>query len=622
MSKVIGIDLGTTNSCCAVMDGKEPKIIINEEGSRTTPSVVAYVNDDIVVGQPAKRQAITNPENTVYSAKRLIGMKYSELAPAEKKFPFLVVANDNGDAAVSIASKKYSPQEVSAKILQKMKKSAEMYLGEEVTQAVVTVPAYFNDSQRQATKDAGKIAGLEILRIVNEPTAAALAYGMGKDKNGVVVVFDCGGGTHDVSVLEIDNDVVEVLSTNGDTHLGGDDIDKLLVDWIIAEFKKDTGIDLANDKMAKQRLREAAEKAKVELSSSQVTNINLPFITADANGAKHLDLKLTLSKFEQMISPFVDKTLAPCKMALSDAKKTIGDIAEVILVGGTTRIPMLQQKVKEFFGKEPNKSVNPDEVVALGAAVQAGILTGDVKDLLLLDVTPLTLGIETMGGVTTSLIERNTTIPAKKTQVFSTASDGQTSVDIVVLQGERKLARDNRLLGKFMLDGIPHAPRGVPQIEVTYDIDANGILSVHAKDKATNKEQKITITASGGLSKEDIERMQDDAKRYEEEDKKKLEQINVRNGADSLVYSVEKTLNENEVKLSDDVKADIKVKIDATKEALKTEDYDSIKVAHEELMKSSFKMSEQLYKQEPPSQPEEPMPATSAEPVVEAEVVE
>jgi len=621
MSKVIGIDLGTTNSCVAIMDGNEPKIIINEEGARTTPSVVAYIKDDIVVGQAASRQSITNAENTVYSAKRLIGMKYADLAPAEKGFPFKVVKLDNSDAGIEINGKKLTPQEVSAKVLQKMKKAAEAYLGETVTKAVVTVPAYFNDSQRQATKDAGKIAGLEVLRIVNEPTAAVLAYGLNKNKTGKVLVFDCGGGTHDVSVVDIDKDIVEVLSTNGDTHLGGDDVDKLVMDWIVAEFKKDSGVDLSKDKMALQRLKEAAEKAKIELSSSAQTNINLPFITADATGAKHLNLTLSLSKFEQMITPFVDKTIAPCKLALADAKVKPEEINEIILVGGSTRIPLVQKRVKEFFGKEPNKSVNPDEAVALGAAVQAGILTGDVTNLLLLDVTPLTLGIETMGGVMTPLIERNTTIPTRKSQIFSTASEGQTSVECVVLQGERKLARDNRLLGRFHLDGIPPAPRGVPQIEVTYDIDANGILNVHAKDKATNKEQKVTITASSGLSKDEVTRMQEDAARFEEEDKKKVEQITTRNNADTLAYSIEKTLSENEAKIPDDVKGEIRAKIDSLRDSLKGEDYDNIKTLHDELMQASFKMSEALYKSaETPS--EEPMPTPQDDNVIEAEVVE
>ena len=623
MSKVIGIDLGTTNSCVAIMDGSEPKVIINEEGARTTPSVVAYLKDDVVVGQAAHRQAITNPENTVYSAKRLIGMKYDDLGPAEKNFPFKVVKLNNGGAGVEVQGKKLTPPEISAKVLQKMKKAAEAFLGETVTKAVITVPAYFNDSQRQATKDAGKIAGLEVLRIVNEPTAAALAYGLTKKKKGKVVVFDCGGGTHDVSVLDIDEDLVEVLSTNGDTHLGGDDVDNLVMDWIVAEFKKEQGVDLSKDKMALQRLKEAAEKAKIELSSAAQTQVNLPFITADASGPKHLNLTLSLSKFEQMITPFVDKTIAPCKQALADANLKPADIDEVVLVGGSTRIPLIQRRVKEFFGKDPNKSVNPDEAVALGAAVQAGILTGNVKDLLLLDVTPLTLGIETMGGVMTPLINKNTTIPTRQSQVFSTASDGQTSVEVVVLQGERKLAKDNRLLGRFHLDGIPPAPRGVPQIEVSYDIDANGILNVHAKDKATGKEQKVTITASSGLSKEDVARMQEEAQRFEEEDKKKVEQINTRNSADTLAYSIEKTLSENEDKVPDDVKADVRAKVDSLKEALKTDNHDDIKARHDELMKASFKMSEVLYKAAPPPpEPETTTASTQDDNVIEAEVVE
>lgn len=618
MSKVIGIDLGTTNSCVAIMEGNEPKVIINEEGARTTPSVVAYQKDgDIAVGQSAYRQAITNPENTVYSAKRLMGMKYADLGEHEKKFPFKVVANKNGDAAVELNGKAFAPPEVSAKVLQKMKKAAENYLGEPVTKAVITVPAYFNDSQRQATTDAGKIAGLEVLRIVNEPTAAALAYGLDKKHKGIVVVFDFGGGTHDVSVLEIGDDVVEVLSTNGDTHLGGDNIDELIMDWIVAEFKKDSGVDLANDKMARQRLKEAAEKAKIELSSTQSTQINLPFITADANGPRHLNLTLSLSKFEQMITPIVERTLKPCHQAMKDAKKEVSDIAEVILVGGSTRIPMIQKRIKDVFGKEPNKSVNPDEAVALGAAVQAGILTGDVKDLLLLDVTPLTLGVETLGGILTPLIERNTTIPTKKSQVFSTAADNQSTVEVHVLQGERKFAKDNRTLGRFHLDGLPTAPRGVPQIEVTYDINANGILNVSAKDKATGKEQKITITASSGLSKEEVARMKNDAELYAEEDKKKAEQVELKNSASNFLYSTEKLINENEDKIKDETKATVCVKMEELKSALEKDDFESIKTAHEELTKETYKLSEELYKNAEPQETPPPQ-----EDVIDAEVVE
>ncbi len=620
MSKIIGIDLGTTNTAVAIFDGKDSKIIVNEEGSRTTPSIVAYIKGEIAVGQAAKRQSIVNAENTIYSAKRLIGMKFNELNNAEKKFPFKVVPLVNGDAGIEIGDKKISPSEISAKILQKMKKTAESFLGEAVTKAVITVPAYFNDSQRQATKDAGTIAGLEVLRIINEPTAAALAYGLNKKNKAKVVVFDCGGGTHDVSVLDIDEDLVEVLSTNGDTHLGGDDVDDIIMEWIVSEFKKDSGVDLSKDKMAIQRLREAAEKAKIELSSSQATNISLPFITADTTGPKHLDLTLSLAKFEQMISNFVDKTITPCKKALSDANLEISDIDEILLVGGSTRIPLVQQKVKEFFKKDPNKSLNPDEAVAMGAAVQAGILMGDVKDLLLLDVTPLTFGVETLGGIMTPIIERNTTIPAKKTQIFSTAADGQTSVEIVILQGERKFAKDNRLLGRFHLDGIPTAPRGTPQIEVSYDLDANGILSVHAKDKATNKEHKITITASSGLSKDDIEKMQAEAQQYEEEDKIRVEQITTRNNADSLAYTVEKTLNENKEKLPEDIQSNVAMKVDNLKEALKTDDYDIIKTLHEELMQSSFKMSEELYKEAPPTEPM--TPPMQNDNIIDAEVVE
>lgn len=594
MSKVIGIDLGTTNSCVAVMENGAPKIIINEEGARTTPSVIAYVKNDIIVGQSAKRQSVTNAENTVYSAKRLIGMNYDDLTPVEKKFPFKVVKLENGSAGVKINDKNMSPPEISAKVLQKMKKAAEAYLGESVTQAVITVPAYFNDAARQATKDAGKIAGLEVLRIINEPTAAALAYGLDKNKKGKIAVYDLGGGTFDLSILDIEQDLVEVLSTNGNVHLGGDDIDNLVIDWIIAEFKKETGIDLSNDKMAIQRLREAAEKAKIELSSSLNTNINLPFITADASGPKHLSLDLTLSKFEQMITSFVDKSIIPCKNALKDAGLKIEEIDEIILVGGTTRIPLVQRKVKEFFGKEPNKSVNPDEAVALGAAVQAGILSGDVKNLLLLDVTPLTLGIETMGNIMTPIIERNTTIPARKSQIFSTAADNQTSVEVVVLQGERKMARDNRLLGRFHLDNVPAAPRGVPQIEVTYDIDANGILNVSAKENNTGKEQKITITASSGLSSDEIARMKDEAEKYAEEDKNKVEQITLKNSADTLIYTVEKSLNDNS-KITDNVKSELNIKIEELKAAMGTDNFNEIKKTYEELSQASYKMSEQLY---------------------------
>lgn len=620
MSKVIGIDLGTSNTCVAIMDGDTPKVIINEEGSRTTPSIVAYIKDDVVVGQAAKRQAITNSENTIYSIKRLMGMKYDELGKAEKTLPYKVCALENGLSGVKIRDKNMTPPEVSAKILQKMKKAAEAFLGESITKAVITVPAYFNDSQRQATKDAGKIAGLEVLRIVNEPTAAALAYGLNKKKNGTIVVFDCGGGTHDVSVLEIDNDVVEVLSTNGDTHLGGDDIDGIIMNWIVDEYKKDSGFDLSKDKMAAQRLKEAAEKAKIELSSSNSTNINLPFITADASGAKHLSLDLSLAKFEQMINTFAEKTIVPCKQALIDAKIKPEDIDEVILVGGSTRIPLIQKRVREFFGKEPNKSVNPDEAVALGAAVQAGILTGDVTDLLLLDVTPLTLGIETLGGVMTALIEKNTTIPTRKSQLFSTAADGQTSVEVVVLQGERKLAKDNRILGKFSLDDIPVAPRGTPQIEVTYDLDANGILNVYAKDKATNKEQKVTITSSSGLSKDEVNRMQSEAKMFEDEDRKKIEQINLKNIAETLVFSTEKTLRENESKISDDIKADINCNIENLKSTITSNNFDVMQLEYEKLMQSSYKMSEQLYKNSENTVHQSTM--TEQENVVEAEVVQ
>ncbi len=597
MGKIIGIDLGTTNSCVAVMEGKEPKIIPNEEGGRTTPSVVAFTkDDDILAGQVAKRQAITNPERTVYSIKRFMGRKYDEIPEEIGIVPFKVVKDPKGDAQVEIGDKTFSPPEISARVLQKLRRAAENYLGEKVTEAVITVPAYFNDSQRQATKDAGKIAGLDVKRIVNEPTAAALAYGLDKKKDELIAVFDFGGGTFDISILEVGENVVEVVSTNGDTHLGGDNIDQRLIDHLISEFKKDQGIDVSGDKMVTQRLKEAAEKAKIELSSVMETDINLPFLTADQSGPKHMQIKLTRSKLESLCEDLFSRSLEPCKRALADADKKTADIDEVILVGGTTRIPKIQELVKDFFGKEPHRGVNPDEVVALGAAVQAGVLGGEVKDILLLDVTPLSLGIETLGGVMTSLIERNTTIPTRKTETFSTAADSQTSVEVHVLQGERPMAKDNRTLGRFHLEGIPPAPRGVPQIEVTFDLDANGILHVSAKDKATGKEQKITITASSGLSEDEIDNAVKEAEEHESEDKRKREEIEVRNQADSLAYSTEKTLNENKDKISEEVRAGIEAKVADLKKAIESSDVDSMKSAMEELTTASHKMAEEMYK--------------------------
>ncbi|NMB75849.1 MAG: molecular chaperone DnaK [Myxococcales bacterium] len=597
MSKCIGIDLGTTNSVVAIMEGDQPKVIVNEEGGRLTPSVVAYQKDgEVIVGQVARRQAITNPENTVFSIKRFMGRKINEVAEEIRLVPYKVSASGNGDVAIDVAGKRLSPPEISAKILTKLKKAAEAYLGEEVKEAVITVPAYFNDAQRQATKDAGTIAGLEVKRIINEPTAAALAYGMDKKKDEVIAVYDFGGGTFDISILEVGENVVEVISTNGDTHLGGDNIDQRVMDYLVAEFKKETGIDVSRDKMVMQRLKDAAEKAKIELSSMLETEINLPFLTADQSGPKHMQLKLTRSKLESLCEDLIMRSFEPVRRALEDAKKRPSDIAEVVLVGGSTRMPRVQEEVKKFFGKEPNRSVNPDEVVAVGAAIQAGVLKGQVKDLLLLDVTPLSLGIETLGGVMTRLIERNTTIPTRKSEVFSTASDGQTSVEVHVLQGEREMARDNRTLGKFMLDGIPPAPRGVPQIEVTFDIDANGIVNVTAKDRATGREQHITITSSSGLSKDEVNKKVNEAKQYEAEDKKRREEIEIRNRGDQLAYQTEKTLREYREKLPGDVVSSIEGKLKDLREALSSQDAERIRRASDELMQASTKMGEVLYK--------------------------
>ena len=599
MGKVIGIDLGTTNSCVSVMSGGDPIVIANAEGARTTPSVVALTDKgERLVGQIAKRQAITNPENTIFSVKRLMGRKFrsQQVQDATKRLPYKVTEGDNGDAYVELRGKRYSPPEISAMILQKMRQTAEDYLGEKVTEAVITVPAYFDDSQRQATKDAGQIAGLNVLRIINEPTAASLAYGLDKKKDERIVVYDLGGGTFDVSILEIGDGVFEVKSTNGDTYLGGDDFDQRVMDWLVDEFKKDQGIDLRKDRMALQRLKEAAERAKIELSSSQETEINLPFVTADANGPKHLVTKLTRAKLEQLVDDLIQRSIDPCKKALSDAGVSARDINEVVLVGGMTRMPKVIQAVKDFFGKEPHRGVNPDEVVAIGAAIQGGVLKGDVKDVLLLDVTPLSLGIETLGGVFTKLIERNTTVPTKKSQVFSTAADNQTAVTIRVFQGEREMANDNKLLGQFDLVGIPPAPRGMPQVEVTFDIDANGIVHVSAKDLATQKEQSIKITATSGLSKEEVEKLVKDAQAHTEEDKKRRKTAEAKNQADTLIYQTEKNLGEHGDKIAPEDKTKIEEAVASLKKAMEGTDPEAIESAIQTLTTASHKLAEEMYK--------------------------
>jgi molecular chaperone DnaK len=596
MGKIIGIDLGTTNSVVAIMEGREPKVIVNEEGSRITPSVVAWDDKgEVLVGQIAKRQAVTNPENTIFSAKRFIGRRFDEINEETRRVPYKVVRADNGDSAFNVRGKNMTPPEVSARILMKLKKAAEDYLGEKVNEAVITVPAYFNDAQRQATKDAGRIAGLEVKRIVNEPTAAALAYGLDKKKDEIIAVYDFGGGTFDISILEVGDNVVQVMSTNGDTHLGGDDFDNLIIDWMIAEFKKSSGIDVSKDKMALQRLKEAAEKAKIELSSVQETSINLPFLTVGPGGPVHLDMRLSRAKFEQMITPLVERSMEPVKKALQDAKKSPKDIHEIVLVGGSTRVPLVKETVRKFFGKEPHQGVNPDEVVAIGAAVQAGVLSGDVKDMVLLDVTPLSLGVETLGGVMTVMIPRNTTIPTQKKEVFSTATDNQPSVEIHVLQGERTEARYNRPLGKFHLEGIMPAPRGVPKVEVTFDIDANGILSVHAKDTATGKDQKITITANSGLNESEIQRMVKEAAEHEAEDKRRREEIERRNKLDSLCYTLEKQISENKDKLQGAELGALEAAIKEGREAVEKQDDALIQAALDKLEKEAHRIASVMY---------------------------
>ncbi len=616
MGKIIGIDLGTTNSVVAIMDGKDPIVIANEEGARTTPSVVGYAKDgERLVGQVAKRQAITNPEKTVYSIKRFMGRRFSEVGEETKRVPYKVVEGPNGDARIEIDGKQNSPPEVSAQILLKLKRAAENHLGEKVTDAVITVPAYFNDAQRQATKDAGEIAGLNVRRIVNEPTAAALAYGLDKKKNEKIAVYDFGGGTFDISILEVGENVVEVLATNGDTHLGGDNLDQRVIDWLITEFKKESGLDVSKDKMVLQRLKEAAEKAKIELSSTMETEVNLPFLTADQTGPKHLAMKLSRAKLEQLVGDLVERSMEPTRKCLADAKLQGSQIDEIVMVGGQTRMPAIVEAVRKFFGKEPNRSVNPDEVVAIGAAVQAGVLSGEVKDILLLDVTPLSLGVETLGGVMTKLIERNTTIPCKKSETFSTAADSQTSVEIHVLQGEREMAKDNRPLGKFHLEGLPPAPRGMPQIEVTFDIDANGILNVSAKDKGTGKETKITISHSSGLAKDEVEKMVSDARAHEADDKARREEVELRNRAENLAYQVEKLVKENKEKLGAETVKEMEEAVKQVHDLREKGTTEELKAATERLEKASHKAAEELYKSATP--PAEGAPAEGAPPPAE-----